>query len=220
MKTTHRILILAVACLAGVNERAFAEPDSTDVKTMYPKVAYIMGIGESRKTDNPMKDKRIAQVMARLDIAKQIRVHISEKTIDVMCEGSRAGLFRNGEECRSEFRMVIEESVDLFLHGSRIVREGERGEMVYAVAVFDRSEAGDRLEERSREAVVQAKDNLEKARGGDKDALKQAKEEYKKAVAYEKEKEVIAGARSNSEAMTESLGREILEKVSNETGAK
>ncbi len=210
MKTTCRILILALACLAGVNERAFAEPDYTEVKIRYPKAAYIMGIGESRKTDNPMKDKRVAQVMARLDIAKQIRVHISEKTIDVMCEGIRAVLFRNGEECRSEFRMVIEESVDLFLEGSRIVSEGSRGEMMYAVAVLDRSEAGDRLEERSREAVVQAKEDLEKAKGGDKDALKQAKEEYKKAVAYEKEKEVIAGVRSKADAAFQDVEQELL----------
>lgn len=192
MKTTCRLLILAVACLVGVDDRAFAEPEYTEVKTRYPKVAYIMGVGESRKTDNPMKDKRVAQVMARLDIAKQIRVHISEKTIDVMCEGSRAVLFRNGEECRSEFRMVIEESVNLFLEGSRIVSEGERGEMIYAIAVLDRGEAGDRLEERSREAVVQAK------------------EEYKKAVAYEKEKEVIAGVRSKADAMFADVEQELL----------
>lgn len=107
MKTTCRLLLLAVVCLAGAHDRAFAEPDYTEVKTKYPKAAFIMGIGESRKTDSPMKDKRVAQVMARLDIAKQIRVHISEKTIDVMCEGSRADLFRDREECRSEFRMVI-----------------------------------------------------------------------------------------------------------------
>lgn len=210
MRTTCRFLILAVACLAGVHDLAFAEPDYTEVKTRYPKAAYIMGVGESRKTDSPMKDKRVAQVMARLDIAKQIRVHISEKTIDIMCEGSRAVLFRNGEECRSEFRMVIEESVDLFLEGSRIVSEGERGEMVYAVAVLDRSEAGDRMEERSREAVVQAKDNLEKAKGGDKDAMKQAKEEYKKAVAYEKEKEAIAGVQTKANAAFADVEKELL----------
>ena len=155
MKTRCRLLLLAVACLAGIHGRAFAEPEYTEVKTRYPKAAYIMGIGESRKSDNPMKDKRVTQVMALLDIAKQICVHIGGKSLDVMCEGSRAVLFRNGEECHNEFRMVIEESVDLLLEGSRIVSEGERGEMVYAVAVLDRSEAGDRLEERGRAAVVQ-----------------------------------------------------------------
>lgn len=64
--------------------------------------------------------------------------------------------------------------------------------MVYAISVLDRSEAGDRLEERSREAVVQAK------------------EEYKKAVAYEKEKEVIVGVRSKADAAFQDVEQELL----------
>lgn len=55
-----------------------------------------------------------------------------------------------------------------------------------------------------------AKEDLEKAKGGDKDALEQAKEEYKKAAAYEKEKEAIVGVQSKSDAAFQDVEQELL----------
>src|SRR5208282_6103406 len=107
----------------------------------YPQSIYIVGIAEVPKTDNPYNDKRLAEVLARLDIAKQIKVRIKSESIDRQCEGSTYKTFQDQGECCSEFSAIIEETVDEFLAGSRIVKHGERENFVYAVAVLKRQGA-------------------------------------------------------------------------------
>ena len=213
-------LALVAICLALFPDRVFAEGGGAAAPTMYPQTAYIMGIGEAPKSGNREKDKRTAQIKARLDLAKQIRVHVSSKAIDMMCEGRGQGLYRTGEECRNGIAEAVEITVDISLEGTRIVNEGERGNMVYAIAVLDRMESGERMEERQRDAVDQAKESLGKAKAGDKEAMRQARQEYRKAIAYERGKEAIAGIRSREAGMMDELGKDILKVESKLAGAE
>lgn len=61
------------------------------IKEKYPADIYIVGIGEVESSKDAHKDRIRAEMLARLDIAKQIRIRIQEKSIDIMCEGGREG---------------------------------------------------------------------------------------------------------------------------------
>jgi len=176
----------------------------------FPRDSYLVGIGEIDSSGNTLKDRRTVEVLARLEIAKQVRVRVKEETIDIMCEGGKTRLFSDGSECRDEVFMVIESSVDEFLQGSRIVKQGKREGIVFAVAVMPRGEIVKELDERTDESIDKAKDYIEKSKGGDPRALKKAEGEYMKAVVYDKEKEVIQGVRDRADKVFEDLEKEIV----------
>lgn len=175
----------------------------------FPPEKYLIGIGEATSSGNALKDRRMVEVLARLEIAKQIRVKIKEEAIEIMCEGGNSRLFSDGSECRDEVFMVIESFVDEFLEGSRIVKHGEREDVVFAVAVMARAEIVEDLGERTDEAIDRAKGYIEKSKEGDRKALRNAKEEYMKAVVYDKEKEVIQGVRDRADNILKDLEKEI-----------
>jgi len=189
---------------------AIAAPAYDDVRADFPSTTYIVGIGETKKSGDDLKERRTAEVLARLEIAKQIKVQIKSQTIDVMCEGKAGALFPDGQTCRNEFLQIVEESVDLFLEGTRIVRHGERGGMVFAVAVLDRGPAARLAEEKSRASAGHAKAGLDKAKAGDGEAMKQAKEDYKKALTFEKQREIISGVKTQAKSAFEDLEKELL----------
>ena len=205
-----RSAVVAVLLVLSPTVIAIAAPSYDDVKAEFSASAYIVGIGEVKKSGDDLRDRRTAEVLARLEIAKQIKVQIKSQTIDVMCEGKAGALFPDGQTCRNEFLQIVEESVDLFLEGTKIVRHGERGGMVFAVAVLDRGPAARTAEDKSREAAGQAKAGLDKAKAGDSEALKQAKEDYKKALTFEKEREIISGVKSQAKSAFEDLDKELL----------
>lgn len=199
------LLFLAVPAAS-----APASPSYNEVYSQYPKDKYLVGIGEAARSANPLNDKRITEVLARLDIAKQIKIRLREETVDIMCEGGSAKLFKNTSECKNEFIMIVEATVDEFLEGSRIVTNGEKEGIVYAVAVMPKAEAVKDLDNRVKESADKTKENLEKARKGDKEALNDAKDEYMKAVTYNKEKEMIEGVRGRASGMFDELEKELV----------
>ncbi len=184
----------------------------------YPQSIYIVGIAEVPKTDNPYNDKRLGEVLARLDIAKQIKVRIKSESIDKQCEGSTYKIFKDQGECRSEFNTIVEETVDEFLAGSRIVKHGEKENLVYVVAVLKRKNAVENIDEKAGAAVDNAKKELKKAENGNKDSLKKADEAYKKAVVLDKEKEIIEGVKSNTAKAFDNLEKDIVHLKAKEGG--
>ncbi len=189
---------------------ASAESLYDKIYTEYPRESYLVGIGEISKTNNIFKDKRVAEVMARVEIARQIKIRVKEETLDIACEGSTGKIFGTSLECKNEFVMIIEQSVDEMLVGSRIVSHGEKEGIVYAVAVLLRGKTGENLNRNIQDSINKTKESLEKAKKGDKEALSEAQEEYMKAVTYDKEKELIDGVKSHSSELFEDLEKEIV----------
>jgi hypothetical protein len=187
---------------------AFAESPYDGAYGEYPKHSYIMGIGEVEKTENLIKDKRVAEVLARAEIARQIKVRLKEETIDIACEGT-PGKVLGGHECKNVFLMVIEQSVDEVLVGSRIVRTGEHDGIVYAVAILPRKQTVKELDRNLKESLNKAKESIERAKKGDKSYIERAQKDYMKAFTYKKEKEAIQGEGHSSDLLEE-LEREIV----------
>ena len=179
----------------------------------YPKSHFILGIGRTDKTDSLLKDQRVAEIYARLEIAKQIKVRIKEEVIDKRCETEGSSLFNAIEECSNEFKMIVEESVDEFLVGSKIVRTEVDEDTVYAVAVLPRNATAKGINRNVEDLIGKIKENIERAKEGDKDAIEKAQEELMKAVIYDKEKEIIEGIKSNASEVIDDLEKEI-EKMS------
>jgi len=176
----------------------------------YPKDRYLVGIGETVSTGKFLSDKRIAEVLARLEIAKQIKVRLKEETVDIMCEGGTARLFKDMLECRNEFVMVVEVTVDEFLAGSKIVSHWEQEGIVYAAAVMPKAEAVKELDNRANESADRTREHIEKAKKGDSGAAGDAQKEYMKAVTYDREKEMLDGVRSRASDLFDELERELV----------
>src|SRR3990170_8028938 len=134
MKNGHLFLSLLLICY---NNPAWAD-SYTDIENKYPSDTYIVGIAEAESSGNIYNDKTRVEILARLEIAKQIRVRIKEESLDIMCEGAGKTAFAGMEECRNQVSTVIETTVDELLRDSQIVESGEdkdRG-VYYAVAVL------------------------------------------------------------------------------------
>lgn len=191
---------------------SFAEalPNYDDIYAEYPRDSYLIGIGEINSTGNVLKDRRTVEVLARLEIARQIRVRVKEETIDIMCQGGKSRLFADGSECKDEVFMVVESSVDEFLQGSRVVRHGEREGITFAVAVMARKGVAKELDEKTGEAIEETRKYIDKSKGGDPKALKKAEEEYMKAVVYDREKDIIQGVRGRADKVFDDLEKELM----------
>jgi hypothetical protein len=181
-----------------------------EIYTEYPKNKYLIGIGEVNKTNNTIQDKRIAEVLARLEIAKQIKVRLREETLDIMCEGSFERLFKDALKCRNEFIMIIEVTVDEFLRGSKIVTHGERDGIVYAVAVMPRTQAVVELDKNIQKSINKTREEIEKAKQGDSESIEEAEKEFMKAVTYNKERELIEGVKGHASEIFEELEKELV----------
>src|SRR3989337_1520666 len=134
IKNGHLFLSLLLICY---NNPAWAD-SYTDIENKYPSDTYIVGIAEAESSGNIYNDKTRVEILARLEIAKQIRVRIKEESLDIMCEGEGKTAFAGMEECRNQVSTVIETTVDEFLRDSQIVESAEdrdRG-VYYAVAVL------------------------------------------------------------------------------------
>lgn len=134
MKHGHLFLSLLLICY---NNPAWAD-SYTDIENKYPPDTYIVGIAEAESSGNIYNDKTRVEILARLEIAKQIRVRIKEESLDIMCEGEGKAIFGGVSECRNQISAIVETTVDEFLRDSQIVESGEdkdRG-VYYAVAVL------------------------------------------------------------------------------------
>lgn len=160
----------------------------TDMKNQYPESEFIIGIGEVKGSSNNPADKRMAEIMARLEIAKQIRVRIESEMVDAVCE--EPGKTRR-PDCRNEVMMVIKQTVDEVLIGSKIVKYGTEKETVYAVVVLQKSDTGGHLEKKSADAAQQSRESLKRVEAGDHAAMKAAKEQFLKARSFQKGAEAL-----------------------------
>ena len=211
---------LALILLTVTAAAALAGSSYDEVYSKYPKSRYLVGVGEAARTGNTLSDKRIAEVLARLDIARQIKIRLQEETLDIMCEGGSGKLFKGRQECRNEFIMVVSVTVDEFLKGSRIVDYGEKEGIIYAVAVMPKTQAVEDLDTKIKESINNTKENIEKARKGDKEAVNDAQEEYMKAVTYDKEREMIDGVRDRASGIFDELENELLKLRNKEASAE
>jgi hypothetical protein len=203
-------LLLTVFVLVASSASAISPYD--DARAEYPAKGYLLGIGEAEKTGKEFVDKRVAEVLARAEIARQIKVRLKEETVDIACEGPRGEVVGGSSECKNMFLMVIEQSVNEVLVGSRIVRNGAHGGVVYAVAVLPRASAAKELETEIERLIDEASESIKRARGGDAEALKEAKKGYVKALALDKEKDIIKGGnavKSRASNLLEELEKEV-----------
>lgn len=212
MSVRFVFLLLAVFVLFAPS--ASANPPYADVYAEYPAEGYLLGIGEAEKTGKPFVDKRVAEVLARAEIARQIKVRLKEETVDIACEGPGGEVVGGSRECKNMFLMVIEQSVNEVLVGSRVVRKGDYDGVVYAVAVLPRANAARELETEIERLIDEARESIKKARGGNAEALKEAQEGYVKALALDREKEVIEGkkaVKSSASDLLEELEKAVAE---------
>lgn len=130
MKNTNKVALIAFTCLwhflLAIPHAMPSDSIFDNVYNEYPEENYIVGIGEVIKTGNTLKDERVAEIMARTEIARQIRVKMEEETLDVACENMTGRISDNAGECRNEFLMIIKQSVNEVLVGSKIVEKGKR----------------------------------------------------------------------------------------------
>lgn len=193
---------LAAAWVLMAPVSAPAEALAAQYAAEYPADLYLVGVGEVEKTASALRDRRVAEIMARRELAAQIRFRVSEETVDILCEGE-------GTACRSSVTSVIETSVDEMLMGSRVVDSGERDGRVYAVAVMPRADAAAQVSERLDRALEELDQSLGLARAGDTDALARAEDAYRRARIYDKQAEVIEGVRTRSDEVFRGLEEEL-----------
>ena len=135
MKKRFSFCLFIILCLLIVQAWAVT---LDNLKRDYPPDSYITGIAEVESSGDVHNDKTRAEILARLEIAKQIRVRIQEESIDIMCEGEGKTAFAGTEECRNQLTTVIETTVDELLKDSQIVESGadKNNGVYYAVAVL------------------------------------------------------------------------------------
>jgi len=187
-----------------------------DMRKRYPSDIFMVGVAEVDSSDNAYRDRRRVEILARLEIAKHIRVKIKETTVDVMCEGKGRVLYVSISECRNQFVMIVEETVDEVLEGSRIVDSGENKErgVYYAVAVLPLKDAATKARRGYRETMTRAKDYVDRAKsakaGKEKKALlDKSKKELAKGLAYEGERYAIERTKLNADNIFNELTGEI-----------
>ena len=169
----------------------------------YPQDVYMIGIGEAPNTGSKYAVKRIAEVLARRDMASQINVRTTEVTVDLMCSGPESSA------CKDEVVSIIETTVDEFLRGSRVVDTGVNGDTFFVVVVMPREGMLRTLDARIDGAVSGAQDNLAEARGGDKEALQRARKQYMMARTYEIERQILEGVKTNASKSLIELEKEL-----------
>lgn len=212
MKKRSVAMLSLVALVATVGSSAVAESPTMvadGLRAKYSASQFVVGIGEAPKEgQNGVKARRSAEVLARSEVAKQIKVHVRENTIDLMCEGKGSALLK-GTDCKNMVVSVVELSVDMFLSGVRIAETAEGPDSWFAVALLEKKKAADSLAEESKEATERAIEEVAKAKAGDADAKEKAVAELRKAVILDKERAVFDQIKSDSDSIFEDLERNI-----------
>lgn len=182
----------------------------------YPSESYLIGVGEVQLSEDNYKDRRRAEMLARLEIAKTIKVTIKETTTDFACESTGTILFDNKSECVNQFTMLVEESVNEVLEDSKIVDFGEdktRG-VYYAVAIMLRSQAAMKTDEGFTEAIEKVKEHIEVAKitsdeEKKNEEIQKAKKELLKGLSFVSERSVMDKVKYSSSELIDNLVDEI-----------
>lgn len=213
--------ILLVGFLLSLATSACADLIS-DINGKYSSEAYLVGIGTSKLSGNIVNDRRSAEIFARLEIAKTIKVRVKEHSVDFMCSSQGQVIYSDRSECKNEFSMLVEQSVDQVLVGSTVVESGEdkaNGRYV-AVAILPRLQAAQKAGDAALESRANVQLHLAKAKSAELATEKvveiaKAKEEIKKVMAYAGEKSAIEDSIANVDAMYGDLMAEISKLKSN-----
>lgn len=118
------LLISVILCIAD-------EVPYAALLVKYPGTEYFVGIGES-PAGTDRSGIRTAEIRAREELAKLIRVRVESEMIDKMCAGKAAG-------CENGVKETIRTTVDEHLQGSAIAGRGQEKGMAWAVAVMPRA---------------------------------------------------------------------------------
>jgi hypothetical protein len=119
--------------LLGVTPAAIT-PAAGAADTLYPPEEYLRGVGEGDLAKGRVACQRVSELAARTDLAKQIRVRVTEHAVDRLRE-------RMGRAVEQDIEVVREEMVNELLRDVRIVdrRVDETSGTCTSVAVMPRS---------------------------------------------------------------------------------
>jgi hypothetical protein len=175
----------------------------------YPTEKYLLGIGESRRTGSDIRDYRIAEVIARRDIAQQVRVEIESVDLDFACGGSIGKAYGDEVACRDEYLSIIQASTNEFLAGSRVVDRGKDDDSVYVIVAMPRSDIAARAREARSAAINEARESMKKAATGQQDAPEEAREALLRARAYDRQAGAMEDIRDSAEELFRELEAEL-----------
>ena len=203
-------LAILVACLALFPSSAASGDDLRGrYESKFPPQMYIVGIGEARRTGNDITDYRIAEVVARRDVAQQVRVEVTSVDVDYACSGAVGVAYGGRDECRDEFISIIQTATHEFLAGSRIVDRGSSSDSVYVVVVMPRTEMAEKAMEARDKAIEDAREGVKEAGKGRKDAQAEARESLLKAKAYDKQARSMGDIRDSADELFRELDAEL-----------
>lgn len=202
--------ILCVALVALLPSAASADVFlQQQYESQYPSSQFYVGFGEIKSTGSKIKDYRVAEVLARRDIAQQIKVNVSSVELDFACSGPVADGFADVKECKDCFISIIQSSTNEFLSGSRIVDKGVDGDQVFVVVVMPRSDVAERAREARDEAISEARESVDKAKSGNKGAVDDAREALLKAKAHDSQARSIEDVRESAGDLFKELESEL-----------
>ncbi|MDZ4857308.1 MAG: hypothetical protein SGJ26_21055 [Nitrospirota bacterium] len=85
-----------------------------DDRTNYSSDQYLVGKGQGDMAKGPIICRRVSELSARTDLAKQIRILVKEHMVDRVRE-------RTGREAEQDIELTREEIVQEYLQGVKIV---------------------------------------------------------------------------------------------------
>lgn len=127
-RTALIVCVWSAAALMALSVQA-GEP----VIAPYPSDRYVSGTGHGDLTKGTVVCRRVAELSARADLARQIRVLVKEHMIDRTRE-------RSGREIEQDIELIREETVQEYLLGVNIVeyRTDEAEKTCTATAVMSK----------------------------------------------------------------------------------
>ena len=175
----------------------------------YPPEKYLLGIGESRRTGNDILDYRVAEVMARRDIAQQVRVEIKSVDLDFACGGPVGKAYGDREQCKDDYLSIIQSSTNEFLAGSRVVDRGKDDDSIYVIVAMPRSDIAAKAKKARSVAMQDARESLKKAATGQEDAPGEARESLLRARAFDSQAMAMEGIKQNADELFRELEAEL-----------
>lgn len=209
------IVCVAVSAAAGLAVAETFDALRTRIKQSHPPELFIVGIADVETSGSAYKDKRRVEILARLEIAKQIKVKIDSESIDVMCGGAPEKDRRDRSECHNSFTQVVTETVEETLKGSNIIEQGSLGDGLryYAVAALSKSEALSRAGEGLKGSVEKAKEYIDKANASEGNDAKEnagkARQEIIKGKVYDLEMSAVDETRKRAGEIFIELDKEL-----------
>lgn len=138
------VIAVTVVCLWSLSAGFTVQTEAAEVFRLtgetsqgpYRSDQYWIGTGQGDLSKGPMVCQRVAELAARADLAKQIRVLIKERLVDRTRE-------RTGNEVDQQIELTREEIVQEYLHDVKIVdyRIDEEHKTCAATAVMARTQA-------------------------------------------------------------------------------